>query len=106
MLVKKVNMEIRIDQVGDVKKIKIAGDVILSEIKNLKNEFGDIENCSEMHFDLSEVNYANSSFLNFIIGLKNEHPGTKIKIFNPNDFLLELLSITGFKRFFEIVTDK
>jgi anti-anti-sigma factor len=99
-------MEIKTERFENIKKIKIAGDIILSEIKTLKNEIEDIKNYPEIHFDLAEVNYANSSFLNFIISLKNEYPGTKIKIYNPNDFLLELLSITGFKRFFEIVTEK
>jgi anti-anti-sigma factor len=99
-------MEIKIEQVQNVRKIKIAGEIILSEAIRLKNSLEDLKGVSEIHFDLSEVSYANSSFLNWLLNLKKEFPGIAIKIINPNDFLLELLSVMGFKRFFEIVTEK
>lgn len=99
-------MEIKIEQVQNVRKIKLAGEIILSEVIRLKKSLEDLKGVSEIHFDLSETSYANSSFLNWLLNLKKEFPGIAIKIVNPNDFLLELLSVMGFKRFFDIVTEK
>ena len=99
-------MEIKVERINNTKRIKIIGDVVHSEAKNFQNAFQDMEGVTEIHFDLSEISYANSSFLTMIMGFNREYPDKKISIVNPNDFLLELLSITGFRHFFDIVTEK
>lgn len=98
------DMKIKIEKGEGVKVIKITGDIIMQEIKKFEKVTEDLGGVNEIHVDLSEVSYANSSFLNLLINIKNKYPKKKIKIVNPNDFLLELLSITDFKSFFEIIT--
>lgn len=98
-------MEIKIEQIQSKRRIKIIGDAILAETEDFRNVFQDMEGVSEINFDLADVSYANSSFLSWILGFKKKHPDVKIRIVNPNDYLLELLSITGFRHFFDIVTE-
>jgi len=99
-------MEIKTERLNDTIRVKITGDAILAETRDFKGVFQDTKGVSAIYFDLADVSYANSSFLSWILGFKKQHPKIKIRIVNPNDYLLELLSITGFRHFFDIVTEK
>jgi anti-anti-sigma factor len=99
-------MNIRIEQKENINTITIIGDITLVEINELREKLKDMADVKEIHIDVSGVEYADSSFLSLIIGIKKQYQDKEIKILNPNDFIVELLNITGFGRFFTIIITK
>jgi hypothetical protein len=97
-------MKIKVEQNGNIKTIRINDHVKIEDIKTISDEFESLSDVKEIHVDISEMDYGCSAFLGLIISVKKKYPDVDIKIFNPNDLLLELLSIQEFKRYFSIVT--
>ena len=99
-------MEIKIKQDKNTKTINILGEIKLFEIEKLEKEFQDIEGFAEIRINLSKVKYADSSLLNLIIRIKRKYPDKKIKIFNPNNYVSELLNVSGIEHIIEIIYSK
>jgi len=98
-------VDIRIEHEKKVKTIKIAGNVSLMGIKDLRKLLEDLEGFEEIRIDLANVPYADSEFLNLIYGAYKRNPGKKIVLLNPGKFVSDLLDVTRIEQVFEIVRD-
>jgi anti-anti-sigma factor len=96
-------MNIKVEQYINIKTIKIIGPVIITEMGPLRKELVNLSNVKEIHIDLTETNYIDSSFLGLILHAKIEKPEIEMKILNPNEFLLALLDKPEYKEFFTII---
>ncbi len=97
-------MEIKIKQKKNTKTIKIIGDINLTELEKVETTLKGIKDFSEIQIDLSKVTYTNSSFLNIIIMVKDKYPDKKIIILNPNELVMQLLTLTGIEHLVDIRT--
>jgi hypothetical protein len=52
---------------------------------------------------VSETEYCCSAFLGIMVSMKKKHPQIELKLINPNEFLLELLSVSGVRKFITII---
>jgi ABC-type transporter Mla MlaB component len=96
-------MDIKVEQKGNIKTIKVNGRILVMDIKDLEKELENLSNVKELRIDLTETKYADSSFLGLVIHTKGKHPEMELKMINPNEFLLALFDIPDFKGSFTIV---
>ena len=98
-------MKIEVTYKGDVKVIRIDGEITIFEMEKLKDQLQDSGNCSEVHVDLTDCSFASTSFVNLIFEAKNKFKknNVKFKISNPNSLVLEMLKIMQLEKEIEIV---
>ena len=87
----------------DVLRLFIAEDINLFEIHKLEAATQDASGCREIHVELSNGEFVNSSFFSLIIAIKKAHPNVRLKIIKPDRFLCELIKKTRLSQVVEVV---
>jgi ABC-type transporter Mla MlaB component len=92
-------------QENDKTLIQIEGDINKCDVEKLCGELKNLEKLSEFIIDLSKVQFACSSLINFLINLRLKYPSdyTKVRLLKPNTLILELLELTNVNQLYEII---
>jgi anti-anti-sigma factor len=96
-------MNIEVEQKENVKMIKIKGRVMEPEVEKLAAELQDLSDIKEIRLDVSGVKYCCSSFLGVMVRVKKRDPQIEIKLINPNEFLIELISLSRVGECFTLI---
>jgi anti-anti-sigma factor len=84
--------------------ITIKGNIKHSDIRKLRNTLQGFEEYLNVYLDLSEIDLVDSSFINFLLGIKKEHPKTcqRIQLLNPRDFVRSAFSMFKIDQYFQV----
>jgi anti-anti-sigma factor len=97
-------MNIKVEKHISIKTIAINGRVLVTDMKTLEKELENIYDFKEIHIDLTNTDFADSSFLGLMLHTKGKHPEIEMKMINPNEFLMALFDIPELKDSFTIIT--
>jgi anti-anti-sigma regulatory factor len=84
-------------------RIELFGEYDLDRRSELQTLFGTVDGGAPVVVDLSNVTYADSSFLNELAQLRKRLPACPITLLAPNRLLRRVLGLLAFETIFEIV---
>ncbi|OGJ85706.1 MAG: hypothetical protein A2268_17045 [Candidatus Raymondbacteria bacterium RifOxyA12_full_50_37] len=96
-------MDISVRYEKDVKTVRISGDINLLDIDRVQRVLAWPEQCREIRFDLAEVDFVNTSFVNMLCALHNKNPQRKLSAINPSEFVRHIFSLTQVDSFVTVI---
>jgi anti-anti-sigma regulatory factor len=80
---------------SQIKTVVISDNVNRLDIDELRKNIIEANSIKTIHLDLSKVDFVDWSFINLMIEIKIKFPDIyrKIKIINPNDFVIDVLKM-------------
>ncbi|MFH0919921.1 MAG: STAS domain-containing protein [Fibrobacterota bacterium] len=93
---------------GRCKRLEIQGDINKLDLVRLSGHLDASREAASIEIDLTGVLFAGSDFLNFLVDLRNHRPeiARKVALYNPNEVITELLSMTQLDQVFAIHRDE
>ncbi len=90
-------MNIVVERNGQVKTIRVFGDINRNELNILRMEFADIVSAKKLLLDLSETDFAGTDFINFLVEMRHSYASqiNKLSILNPNELIEDLLALSN-----------
>jgi len=83
--------------VGDA-GIKVAGEIDLATARQLTDALASISTDSEVHLELSELTFMDSSGLGAIVAFASRSAGCPVVLLNPSVAIKRLFEITGLEQ--------
>lgn len=87
---------------GSVRRITLQGEYDLGERRELSTLFGSLSPNGPLEIELTDVTYADSTFLSELGKLRARLDGQKITLIGVSKAMQRVLQIVGFDQLFEI----
>ena len=82
--------------------VSLSGDILSLNIDKLRRCVSECGDAKEIWFDVSALDYADSSLLNFLVETNKRFPEKKIVLSRPNEYIKSLLGTSGMQHIIEI----
>ncbi len=98
-------MKVTKEKNGNVLNVAIEGEININTAPQLKAELeGEIDDVTEVYFDMAGTSYTSSAGLRVLLGVFQEldDKDGRMVLRNVNESFMEILELTGFTDFIEI----